>query len=409
MSESKDEFKLQIFDGKGYDKWRYRLLLFLDMKECVEVILKETRPAEITETHWKRKEIKAKNYLVNSVTNTQLELIISASTARDMVKKLDETYLVKNITMKLLCKRKLLDLKMKDTESPMDFFNDFEKLVNELKNAGENVTEEDKLNYLLLAIPESQSHIVDIVDALPTDENKIEYVKTKLTLKYQKKGGNERDTEANRTFQAFQTHTRGRYSGANRTFQSSQSYNGRNKWTRPGSTGNNTYKQDNQGRGRVQERNNYERQPRCFKCNRIGHIQQYCRSGNYYTREKNGTQMVADVSKMEKPEEEYTFSVEVMTVDAKDWSNWDKTLTWLLDSGCSHHIVNSDKYFASCENIENPINVKVGDGHSLHSNKKGNILIMFNIDGKCNIIDVKDVYYVPSMRHNLLSVSNITD
>lgn len=34
---------------------------------------------------------------------------------------------------------------------------------------------------------------------------------------------------------------------------------------------------------------------------------------------------------------------------------------------------------------------------------------MFNIDGKCNIIDVKDVYYVPSMRHNLLSVSNITD
>lgn len=265
---------------------------------------------------------------------------------------------------------------MKDTESPMDFFNDFEKLVNELKNAGENVTEEDKLNYLLLAIPESQSHIVDIVDALPTDENKIEYVKTKLTLKYQKKGGNERDTEANRTFQAFQTHTRGRYSGANRTFQSSQSYNGRNKWTRPGSTGNNTYKQGNQGRGRVQERNNYERQPRCFKSNRIGHIQQYCRSGNYYTRENNGTQMVADVSKMEKP---------------------------------SHHIVNSDKYFASCENIENPINVKVGDGHSLHSNKKGNILIMFNIDGKCNIIDVKDVYYVPSMRHNLLSVSNITD
>lgn len=34
---------------------------------------------------------------------------------------------------------------------------------------------------------------------------------------------------------------------------------------------------------------------------------------------------------------------------------------------------------------------------------------MFYIDGKCNKIDVKDVYYVPSMRHNLLSVSNITD
>lgn len=182
MSENKDEFRLQIFDGKGYDKWRYRLMLFLEMKECNEVILKEARPAEITEAVWKKKEIKAKNYLINSVNNTQLELIISASTAKDMVKKLDETYLVKNSTMKLLCKRKLLDLKMKDTESPVDFFNDVEKLVNELKNAGENVTEEDKLNYLLLALPESQSHIVDIIDALPTNENKVEYVKTKLTL-----------------------------------------------------------------------------------------------------------------------------------------------------------------------------------------------------------------------------------
>ena len=83
-----------------------------------------------------------------------------------MVAKFDENYLLKSSAVKLLCKRKLLDLKMEESEKPRDFSNNFEKLVNELKNAGENVTKEDKLNYFLLTLLESMSHMVDIVDAI---------------------------------------------------------------------------------------------------------------------------------------------------------------------------------------------------------------------------------------------------
>ena len=39
---------------------------------------------------------------------------------------------------------------MEERGNPTDFYNNFEKLVNELKNAGENVTKDDKLNYSLL-------------------------------------------------------------------------------------------------------------------------------------------------------------------------------------------------------------------------------------------------------------------
>ena len=70
-----------------------------------------------------------------------------------MVAKLDEIDLVKSSAVKLLYKRKLLDLKMKESDNPTDFYNKFEKLVNELKNAGENVMKEDKLNYFLLTLP----------------------------------------------------------------------------------------------------------------------------------------------------------------------------------------------------------------------------------------------------------------
>ncbi|KAI4479670.1 hypothetical protein M0802_014365 [Mischocyttarus mexicanus] len=63
------------------------------MKECREVIELNERPQTITEAVWKKKEITAKNYIVNSLTNTQLELIISEGSAKEMIDKLDENFL----------------------------------------------------------------------------------------------------------------------------------------------------------------------------------------------------------------------------------------------------------------------------------------------------------------------------
>ena len=74
-------FTLQVFDGTYYDKWMYKLKLFLEFKECSEVIENDERPTTIEEDDWKKKEIKAKNYILNSIRNTQLKFIISEKSA----------------------------------------------------------------------------------------------------------------------------------------------------------------------------------------------------------------------------------------------------------------------------------------------------------------------------------------
>ena len=51
---------------------------------------------------------------------------------------------------------------MEESENPTDFYNNFEKLMNE-----------DKLNYFLLTLPESMSHMVDIVDALAKNDRTV--------------------------------------------------------------------------------------------------------------------------------------------------------------------------------------------------------------------------------------------
>ncbi|KAJ8884190.1 hypothetical protein PR048_016047 [Dryococelus australis] len=86
-----------------------------------------------------------------------------------MVKKFHVTYLPKSRANTLLSKRKLLKIKMKETDNP-------------LKNAGEDMTKEEKLNYKLLPFPESFSHIVNIIDALPEKEKTVEHVESKLLL-----------------------------------------------------------------------------------------------------------------------------------------------------------------------------------------------------------------------------------
>ena len=48
-------------------------------------------------------------------------------------------------------------------------------------------------------------------------------------------------------------------------------------------------------------------------------------------------------------------------------------MKWLLDSGCSDHIVNNCKFFEKCVNLENHVDVELPDGKILKATKIGNV------------------------------------
>ena len=63
------------------------------------------------------------------------------------------------------------------------FFDDFEKAVNELKQAGAVVSETEKLNYMLKGLPENYSYLGGLIDVLPEHERTVDYLKSKIKLK----------------------------------------------------------------------------------------------------------------------------------------------------------------------------------------------------------------------------------
>ena len=84
-------------------------------------------------------------------------------------------------------------------------------------------------------------------------------------------------------------------------------------------------------------------------------------------------------------------------------------INWLLDSGCTDHIVNNENYFENCRVLEKPMNVCLGNNSIVKATKIGTVRSYFNAFGKENEVRINNVYYVKDMHSNLISYGKITN
>jgi transposase InsO family protein len=81
--------------------------------------------------------------------------------------------------------------------------------------------------------------------------------------------------------------------------------------------------------------------------------------------------------------------------------------SWVLDSGATHHVTNTRKWYKNFNVEEDIRNVRLGGATSLRVKGSGTIhLTVFN-NGVSSTIVLNQVLYVPSMRRQLLSMSRL--
>ena len=142
-----DDLHIPIFYGGNCTSWKFRVLKILEYKECKEQAIRvrdATKANEVDETTWKKLDMKARNILISTVSDKQLEYIMDCDTAYKMIEKYKSMYSNKSTALQIICRGQLEDIKLKNYEKVEEFFLDFEQACNKFKAAGGTLPEKEK-------------------------------------------------------------------------------------------------------------------------------------------------------------------------------------------------------------------------------------------------------------------------
>ena len=443
MSRS-EEVNSHIFDGRDYGLWKDRILLYLEYKKCGVVAIRE-KTDDDNEQEWSEKDVKARQCIVNHITNDQLQFIRQEKSAYDIMKKFDQLHLAKASRVIVNVRNKLGRMKLKDFENSKTFFVEFEKHINDLRSAGAHMDETEKLNYLLGTLPDSMDYMADLIEALPLAERTCDFIKQKLERQEEKMRSGQHQKKSS----VFKVEQRRELScftcGGKGHFKRDCPSQSKRGFGNHGPPGGNRSNQRGGARYQQQQHQQQQQQQQQQRGRGGGYSRGYsgAHRGNFSSRGRQGWQQqsaggggsfaAADHdARYSERRDDFSGSFLALTqckdnlnlnnnfnFQADQYGNKNNNveifycgynkIEWLLDSGCTDHIINDDFFFSESIFLKEPINVKVADGRILKGTKVGKIIAYFMIGDTQSKIVIPNVIYVKNIDRNLISLSKVTD
>ena len=384
--------KLDGFMATGqsnYNAWRFRIVRILKEKDLLQAIEDST----VSST----KDDQAFTIITLNIKDSQIPHIQNAKTTKEALSALKEVHQGIGTNGRMVLMQRLWRLKMSEGQDMAQHLNQFRELANQLRDLtteGKEIDDRELLTILTLSLPESYEPLVialqsraDLVTFNIMAGRLLQESARRHVGQVTHKG--QENTHGGQTAFAAQrpsTGTRFRFSRAG--FHTNSRGRGEFRGGYRGFSGGSNSGQPGRGsRGLSGMRPQLG--TKCYYCGKEGHWKKDC-----YKRKAEET---GNRNGGLRRSQEFTFLVKERLQVAK--------IGWIIDSGASQHLCGNRKAFAGFSDISTEQAITIADGTKIKAKGKREI----DMTTGAGSIRLTNVWYVPEIGGNLLSVSQMVD
>lgn len=299
-----------------------------------------------SETDEEKKQ-KAKAKLVLSIDPSLFVHIKDATTAEDLWKKLRDLYADTGFTRKINLLRTLISLRLESCDSMDHYVNQVIETAQRLRKTGFNIDDEWIGSLLLAGLPERFSPMIMAIEhsGIKVDTDSIKNKLLDMQVENNSNGG------------AFAS-----------------------KPSKP------IFHQGHPSRETSNQANNYKK-IKCYRCNQLGHFKNKCPNQNN----------AGSNSSSQKRSNAFSAIFLNGVFDKKDW---------YIDSGASVHLTTSDQWL---EETKTPVlkTIMVANRTEIPVFSCGKVKLQTSVGKHVHDVTVQEVFHVPDLATNLLSVSQL--
>ncbi|MCO5594326.1 hypothetical protein L7F22_048356 [Adiantum nelumboides] len=148
----------------------------------------------------------------------------------------------------------------------------------------------------------------------------------------------------------------------------------------------------------------------CIHCGRHGHLVHECRTKRQ-EQQRTDRRPRSQLQHIEVPAlsqygmESLQLFTSMLNSTRDLATSTDTSVEWLLDTGATHHMTPTSSWLRDYKTLARHVQVYLGDNHCLHAIGLGNLHV--TLPSGAAII-IRDIYHIPGLRRNILSVTAAT-